>query len=124
MGFFLLIMLQIVRLKRILDMKVTENTTVLSIFTQDVSGLYDIKVTNETSKALTFDKTKSLTQEKYYFQIEDTEGFNFTNENTYIIEVFKQNTTDLVYRNTAYCTDSDSYNTEKRINSDNEYITL
>ena len=82
-------------------MKVTENTTVLSIFTQNVSGLYDIKVTNETSKALTYDKTKALTQELYYFQIEDTEGFNFTYDNTYIIEVFKQNTSDLVYRNTV-----------------------
>ena len=57
-GFFLLIMLQIVRNESIIDMKVTENTTVLSIFTQNVSGLYDIKVTNETSKALTYDKTK------------------------------------------------------------------
>jgi len=117
-------MLQIVRNESILSMKVTESTTVLSIFTQNVSGLYDIKVTNETSKALTYDKTKALTQELYYFQIEDTEGFNFTNENTYIIEVFKQNTSDLVYRNTAYCTDSDSYNKGNRINSDNEYITL
>jgi hypothetical protein len=117
-------MLQIVRNESIIDMKVTESTTVLSIFTQNVSGLYDIKVTNETSKALTYDKTKALTQELYYFQIEDTEGFNFTNENTYIIEVFKQNTSDLVYRNTAYCTDSDSYNKGNRINSDNEYITL
>jgi len=117
-------MLQTIVLKRILDMKVTESTTVLSIFTQNVSGLYDIKVTNETSKAQTYSKTKALIVEKYYFQITDVDGFNFTNENTYIIEVFVQNTADLVYRNTAYCTDSSSYNTEKRINSDNQYITL
>jgi hypothetical protein len=117
-------MLQTLRNQSIISMKVTESTTILNLFTQNVSGLYDIKVTNETSKAQTYSQTKALTAEKYYFQITDVAGFNFTNENTYIIEVFVQNTATLIYRNTAYCTDSDSYNTEKRINSDNQYITL
>ncbi len=101
-------------------MKVDQNTTKL-YFVSEFSDTVDVTITNQESKAVTFNKTLSVTKESFYNVITDA-NFNFKKNQTYIIDVFKEST--LIYRGTIYSNVDDIYLQAKKINSQNEYITV
>ena len=108
-------------------MIVTDSTTELNITLRSNSLIVDdavISIKNETSGAETYTGTLTVSESSFYYTITDLAGFNFTNNENYILEVSFNNIVE--YRATLYCINNlpKVYNTQKRINTNNEYITI
>lgn len=102
-------------------MRATSNDTKLYFFAPVFKNAnVTVKLFNETSKAETYQNTLTINVESFYSFIEDVNGFNLTDGNNYILEINDN------YRATVYCVDvlPKVYNKEKRINTNNEYITI
>lgn len=108
-------------------MIVTDSTTVLKFPLRNDTFIGDdatIKIINESTKAEVYNDTLAVAANSYYYEVEDLSGFNLTDNQNYILEVYLGG--NLEYRSTLYCVNSlpKVYNTEKRINTPNDYITI
>jgi len=108
-------------------MRVTDQTKTIDITLRNESLSNDnarLIVINETSGADVYDKPVNIDKFSYYYQINDNQGFNFTDKENYIVEVYINQ--ELEFRATAYCINEvpKVYNQQKRINTNNEYITI
>ena len=134
-------------------MKVDQNTTKL-YFVSEFSDTVDVTITNQESKVVTFNKTLSVTKESFYNvitdanfnfkknqiyiinifasifindfekRVEDDEG-TFESDSCcffYLSDLGYEK--ELIYRGTIYSNVDDIYLQAKKINSQNEYITV
>ncbi len=105
-------------------MIVSENTKTLDFKIGYEVSTVQISIVNETTKEVVYNKSKSVNDVSYYNTITDNQGFNFSDQNNYIIELTDNG--NVVYRATVYCFNElpNKYHKGNRINTENEYITL
>jgi uncharacterized protein YjiK len=105
-------------------MIVSENTQTLEFKIGYKADSVDVSIVNETTKEEVYNKPRNVSKLSYYNTITDNSGFNFTDQNNYILELRDNGT--LVYRATIYCFNElpNQYHKGNRINTDNEYITI
>lgn len=107
-------------------MRVTESTTELYFYASlDLPKTANVRVINETSKDVVYEKpNRNITSTSFYFSINDSAGFNFTDKENYILEIEVDNA--IKYRATLYCIDTlpKVYNENKQIKTTQEYITI
>ncbi len=101
-------------------MQVNQSTDKL-YFVSEKFATVDVKITNQYTKQVTFEKILSVAKEEYYNVITDN-AFNFEKNQTYILDIFKNE--DLIYRSTIYSDVDDVYLNANKINTQDEYITV
>jgi len=101
-------------------MQVNQSTDKL-YFVSEKFDTVDVKITNQYTKEVTFEKTLSVAQQGYYNVITDND-FNFEKNQTYILDIFKNE--NLIYRSTIYSDVDDVYLNANKINTQDEYITV
>ena len=101
-------------------MQVNQSTDKL-YFVSEKFDTVDVKITNQYTKEVTFEKTLSVAQQGYYNVITDND-FNFEKNQTYILDIFKNE--NLIYRSTIYSDVDDVYLNSNKINTQDEYITV
>jgi len=131
-------------------MQVNQSTDKL-YFVSEKFDTVDVKITNQYTKKVTFEKTLSVTEEGYYNVITDND-FNFEKNQTYILDIYADilidkfidrveadngifenkncillylnYKSDLIYRSTIYSDVDDVYLNANKINTQDEYITV
>jgi len=101
-------------------MQVNQSTDKL-YFVSEKFAAVDVKITNQYTKQVTFEKTLSVAEEGYYNVITDN-SFNFEKNQTYILDIFKNQV--LIYRCRIYSDVDDVYLNSNKINTQDEYITV
>ncbi len=101
-------------------MQVNQSTDKLYFVSENFATV-DVIITNQYTKQVTFDKTLSVEQQRYYNVITDN-AFNFEKNQTYILDIFKNEV--LIYRSTIYSDVDDVYLNANKINTEDEYITV
>ena len=101
-------------------MQVNQTTDKLYFVSEKIDTV-DVKITNQYTKKVTFEKTLSVTEEEYYNVITDN-AFNFQKNQMYILDIFKNQT--LIYRCTIYSDVDKIYPNANKINTQDEYITI
>lgn len=102
-------------------MKVKPDTTILKFFGQfKPSNPVEVRIINEETKKVVYEETKSIQEESFYNILVDNQGFNFTDDNTYILEIGE------TYRATIFCFEQTPkrYTKGKSVNSDEEFIVI
>ncbi len=131
-------------------MQVNQSTDKL-YFVSEKFDTVDVKITNQYTKKVTFEKTLSVAQEGYYNVITDND-FNFKKNQVYILNIYADilidkfidrveadngifenkncillylnYKSDLIYRSTIYSDVDDVYLNANKINTQDEYITI
>ena len=131
-------------------MQVNQSTDKL-YFVSEKFDTVDVKITNQYTKEVTFEKTLSVAQQGYYNVITDND-FNFEKNQTYILDIYADilidkfidrveadngifenkncillylnYKSDLIYRSTIYSDVDDVYLNANKINTQDEYITV
>ncbi len=101
-------------------MQVNQSTDKL-YFVSEKFDTVNVVITNQYTKKVTFEKTLPVAQQGYYNVITD-ENFNFKKNQTYILDIFKNQS--LIYRSTIYSDVDDIYLNANKINTQDEYITV
>jgi len=101
-------------------MQVNQTTDKLYFVSEKIDTV-DVKITNQYTKKVTFEKTLSVTEEGYYNVITDN-AFNFQKNQMYILDIFRNQ--NLIYRCTIYSDVDKIYPNANKINTQDEYITI
>ncbi len=102
-------------------MKVKPDTTELFFFAQiETSSPVEVRIINEETKKVVYNKPKSIQTSSFYNILVDNQGFNFADNNSYILEVGGN------YRATIFCFEETPkrYTKGKSVNSNEEYIVI